>query len=520
MTYLQAAIFDMDGVVTDTAELHYKAWKLTFDEFLDSYSLQKPLSFQAFTQADYLYYVDGIPRCDGVKSFLASRHINLAEGSPHDEFAAFTIYGLSNRKDFLFQALLKQQGVKCFSSTIQFIKQLRQQSIKTAIISSSKNCQALLKQAGIEALFDTRIDGKSLEQLKIPGKPRPDIFLAAAEALQIEPYNIMIVEDALAGVQAGYDGKFGLIIGIDRQGLGKEIFREHGADIIVTDLTELTLEGIKHWFEYQLQPVFINPGQLNLNLLKQITGKPLILLLDYDGTLTPIVDRPELAILEPSMRNCLSQLSRHYPLAVISGRELNDIQQKIGLANLYYAGNHGLEIAGPMLKHIEASKFLTEIAQVYQQLLPQLKNIPGILIENKRFSLSVHYRLVADTDLNLILQTLNQVLADHPNLKRHDGKKVFEIRPQVNWNKGKAVHWLLTKLQLAQNDSLTIYIGDDTTDEDAFRAIKKEGLGILVTSHKQPTAAHYCLRDTTEVKQFLEFLLQEADLHESLGTYL
>lgn len=520
MAYLQAAIFDMDGVVTDTAELHYNAWKLTFDEFLNNYGLQKQLPFQPFTQADYLYYVDGIPRRDGVKNFLASRYINLAEGSPHDEFAALTIYGLSNHKDFLFQALLQQQGVKCFSSTVEFIKQLRQQNIKTAIISSSKNCPALLKQAKIEALFDAHVDGNSLEQLKIPGKPRPDIFLTAAKILQIEPCNIMIVEDALAGVQAGRAGKFGLIIGIDRQALGKEIFTEHGADLIVNDLTELTVEGVKHWFEYQLQPVFVNSGQLNLNLLKQITGRPLILLLDYDGTLTPIIDSPELAILEPNLRNCLSQLSRYYPLAIISGRQLHDIQQKIGLPNLYYAGNHGLEIAGPMLKHIEASKFLSEMAQVYQELLPQLKTIPGILVENKKFSLSIHYRLVADARINFILQILNQVLANHPRLKRYDGKKVFEIRPQVNWDKGKAVNWLLTKLQLAQNDSLTIYIGDDTTDEDAFRAVKQEGLGILVTSHKQPTAAHYRLRDTKEVKKFLEFLLQEADLHESLGTHL
>jgi len=194
--------------------------------------------------------------------------------------------------------------------------------------------------------------------------------------------------------------------------------------------------------------------------------------------------------------------------------------KKIGLPNLYYAGNHGLEITGPMLKHIEGSEFLAEIAQVYQQLLQQLKNIPGILIENKRFSLSVHYRLVTEADLKPIHQALNQILAEHPNLKRHDGKKVFEIRPQIDWNKGKAVYWLLTKLQLAQNDTLTIYIGDDATDEDAFRAVKQCGIGILVTSHKQPTAAHYCLRDTQEVKKFLEFLLQEVCLHESLGANL
>lgn len=505
-----AAIFDMDGVVTDTAELHSAAWKLVFDEFLAHYALINSIQTLPFTDEDYLYYVDGVSRFDGVKNFLASRQIALAEGLPTDKPSQITLHGLAKRKDRLFLQLLQQKGVKQFASSIQLIKQLRQLNFKTAIVSASKNCKTVLQRANIEYLFDVRVDGNFLEQKKLPGKPKPDIFLEAAKQLQVIPSNAMIVEDALAGVQAGATGKFGLVVGIDRHNLGKQMFKEYGADIVVNDLAELRIDGIKHWFSYVINHVFENTGLLTATLVNKLANKRLALFLDYDGTLAPIVERPELAELRPEIRELLQQLSNYYPVAIISGRELSDLQDRVGLKNIYYAGNHGLEVIGPSLKFTQGTQYIEELAQVYQQLYQQLRHILGILIENKRFSLSIHYRLVAESSLSSIQRVINQILQQHPQLIRCEGKKVFEIRPNIDWHKGKAVCWLLTALQLEQPDVIPIYIGDDNTDEDAFRMLKQRGIGIIVSKCKQTTAAQYCLFDTTEVQQFLATLLRGA----------
>lgn len=508
MAYLQAAIFDMDGVVTDTAELHCLSWKLMFDEFLTTYCASHGLIFQPFTHEDYLYYVDGIPRHAGVKNFLTARNISLPEGLPQDEPGKATLYGLGKRKDLLFHALLEQQGVTCFASTLSLINSLRQQNIKTAIISSSKNCQTIINKAKVSHLFDAIVDGNFMEQRQLPGKPQPDIFLQAAEQLDVVPSNAMVIEDALSGVQAGHNGKFGLVVGIDRRNLGAELYQEHGADIVVTDLAELRIEGVKHWFKYELINVLDVYGKLSPALADHLASKHLALFLDYDGTLTPIVNTPKLAQLTPEMIACLKKLSQRYPVAIISGRQLNDLQARIGLENIYYAGNHGLEIAGPSLQHNEGAEYLAEMEEVYQQLQQQLGKIEGILIENKKFSLSVHFRLVAEPFLSVIHQAISHILQQHPHLKRYEGKKVFEIRPNIDWHKGKAILWFLSALELDKADILPIYIGDDAADEDAFHALQGHGLGIIVTDHKQPTDACCRLKDPAEVQQFLELLLQ------------
>lgn len=241
---INAAIFDMDGVVTDTAKIHFIAWKRMFDEFLATHAKQKIKSHQPFTRKDYLLYVDGKPRIDGIKSFFQARRILVPLGAKDDDELKPTIYGLAKKKQKIFIEHIDQHGVPLFPDTIEFIRQLHNHNIKTAIVSSSKNCQMILSIAGIEDLFAARVDGSVLDELDLAGKPQPDMFLEAARRINVKPCDAVIVEDALSGIQAGKKGKFALVIGIDIQGTMKDIFYANGADIVIHGLNEITVTDI------------------------------------------------------------------------------------------------------------------------------------------------------------------------------------------------------------------------------------------------------------------------------------
>ncbi len=236
---LDGVIFDMDGVVTNTAITHARAWKRLFDEYLQKHADEHNESFNPFDiDSDYRRYVDGKPRYDGVKSFLQSRGISLPYGHPTDNIDQNTISGLGNRKNKYFLEQLKKDGVKTYDSSVAFIQVLREARIGTAIISASRNCEDVLKMAGIRNLFDVKVDGVDTDELGLKGKPEPDIFLEAARQLQIDPSRAAIVEDSLAGVKAGHRGKFKLVIAVDRTGHGDDL-KEQGADVVVRDLAEL-----------------------------------------------------------------------------------------------------------------------------------------------------------------------------------------------------------------------------------------------------------------------------------------
>jgi beta-phosphoglucomutase family hydrolase len=236
---IRACLFDLDGVLTKTAKVHAAAWKEMFDAFLRQRAETTGEPFVPFDPADdYNAYVDGKPRYDGVRSFLASRDIDLPEGSPEDPAAANTVYGLGNRKNELVLALLKRDGVEAYEGSVRYVRAVRAAGLHTAVVSASANCKDVLKAAGIEDLFEVRIDGIVAAQKHLRGKPAPDTFLAAAEQLGVEPAAATVFEDAVAGVEAGRAGKFGFVIGVDRVG-HREALLEAGADIVVSDLSEL-----------------------------------------------------------------------------------------------------------------------------------------------------------------------------------------------------------------------------------------------------------------------------------------
>ncbi len=233
-----AVLFDLDGVLTETASLHARAWKQMFDEYLHDRAQHLGEPFAAFEDADYRTYVDGKPRYDGVRSFLHSRGIELAEGDPTDPPGADTVAGLGNRKNELVVGLIAAEGVQPFPGAVRLIESLRAAGVKTAVVSSSKNAAMVLEAAGIADEFDTRVDGSVAAELGLPGKPAPDTFLEAAQRLDAMVDRTVVVEDAISGVQAGAAGGFGLVVGVGSPEQAGAL-RDNGADIVVADLAEL-----------------------------------------------------------------------------------------------------------------------------------------------------------------------------------------------------------------------------------------------------------------------------------------
>lgn len=230
-----ACLFDLDGVVTKTAVVHAAAWREMFDDFLRE---RDGDTFRPFTDTDYDEYVDGRPRADGVRTFLASRDIELPEGESDDPPGARTVHGLGNRKNELLLARIRTDGVQPYDGTLRYLEAVRARGLRTAIVSSSANCRDVLRSIGAEDLFDVRVDGVVAAERGLPGKPEPDTFLAAARDLGVEPSRAAVFEDALAGMDAGRAGQFGYVVGVDRVGQADALYA-HGADRVVTDLAEL-----------------------------------------------------------------------------------------------------------------------------------------------------------------------------------------------------------------------------------------------------------------------------------------
>lgn len=232
---VEVCLFDMDGVLTDTASVHEAAWKQLFDDFLRQ---RDGASFHPFTQHEYNDFVDGKPRADGTRDFLASRGIHLPEGSSDDSDGTDTIAALSRRKNDLVQQRLESDGVKVYDGSVRYVRAVREGGLRTAVVSASENTAHVLELAGIADLFDARIDGVVTKQRGLAGKPAPDTYLAGASALRAGPGEAAVFEDAVAGVEAGRAGRFGYVVGVDRVDHADEL-RTGGADVVVTDLADL-----------------------------------------------------------------------------------------------------------------------------------------------------------------------------------------------------------------------------------------------------------------------------------------
>jgi trehalose-phosphatase len=242
------------------------------------------------------------------------------------------------------------------------------------------------------------------------------------------------------------------------------------------------------------------------DLARRARGRPLAVFLDYDGTLSPIVERPELAVLDDATRATVASLAARCPVAVVSGRDRHDVQARVGLSTIAYAGSHGFDIAladGARHEHPAGQERLAALDRAEAALRAALAGVDGALVERKRYSIATHFRLVADADLPRVERAVGAALA--PGLRRKEGKKVVELQPDVPWDKGAAVRWLLDALALGP-DALPLYVGDDVTDEDAFRAVRDDGLGVVVLDRPRATAATLSLRDPGQVRELLDQL--------------
>lgn len=244
---------------------------------------------------------------------------------------------------------------------------------------------------------------------------------------------------------------------------------------------------------------------------KLINGKKPAVFLDYDGCLSPIVKDPDKAVLTEEMRDTLRRLADVCRVAVVSGRDRANVEKLVQLDNLYYAGSHGFDISGPNNMHTEpggAKAAIPALEEANRTLDERLKDVEGVLVERKRYAIAVHYRNVPDNQVSHVLQVTEEVIAQHPELKKGPGKKIMELKPNLDWHKGKAVLWLMDELDLNQPGILPLYIGDDITDEDAFATLQGQGIGIMVGEHDEQTAAEYRLEDVEDVQAFLETLTQ------------
>jgi len=522
-----AVIFDLDGVVTKTALVHAAAWKEAFDEYLHLREKRDGEPFREFThENDYLPYVDGKPRYEGVKSFLESRGINIPFGDPSDPPDKETVCGIGNRKNVKFLELLEKKGPEVFPSTGKFIRDLKEKDVRIGVASSSKNCRQILKAAGIEGLFETRVDGVVSVEQGLKGKPEGDIFVTAALNVGAIPARSVVVEDATSGVQAGRNGAFGLVLGIARENNVDDLL-QNGADVVVPDMEYIDPEWIERWFQKKPRSLFecwdinekgshplndmqrknltINPFYFKSGKESIFNGRKPVFFLDYDGTLTPIVDRPELAVMSEEMRDVVRRIAEKYTVAVVSGRSKEVVKDLVGLKDLFYVGDHGVDIEGPGVSmiHPQSQEAVGLISKSAESVSKKLGDIPGLLMEKKAFSVSVHYRLVEETFMSRIADVVNNEVKGNDKLRLMCGKKVLEIIPAVDWDKGKAVRWIMKVLGLSKEDVSVVYIGDDTTDEDAFRIVRTRGTGILVSEEPLISAADFQVDTPRDVKRLL-----------------
>lgn len=515
----KAALFDMDGVITDTAGAHAEAWQRLFDGYLEARATRRGEEFRPFDPAeDYLRYVDGKPREAGVRSFLASRGIELPEGGPEDAPDAETIHALARLKNGYFNDWLAANAARAYPGTLALLRALRDAGVRLAVFSASRNAAAVLQSAGVLEAFDLKVDGADLARLGLPGKPDPAMLLEAARGLGMAPGDCVVFEDAIAGIKAAARGGFGLVVGVDRGGQ-PDALAAAGAQLVVEDLAELELES-------QGAAAREAPGTATLRL-KTLANRPSpwthaealrrrldaanpAVFLDYDGTLTPIVTDFRRALLAAEMRAAIAALGRRCPVTIVSGRDLARLRELVQLDEVYLAGSHGFEIAGPEGSGLSLEKggeFLPSLEAAEGALEAHIEDIPGASVERKRFSIAVHYREVADERVGEVRAAVDTVLAEQARLVLGHGKKVYELRPALPWDKGAAVLWLLAELGLDEAGTLPVYIGDDITDEDAFRALAGRGLCIGVRhGETRRTAADFALEDTDEVRHFLEQL--------------
>ncbi|MBI2694258.1 trehalose-phosphatase [Mycobacterium nebraskense] len=385
---------------------------------------------------------------------------------------------------------------------VTLARKLQGGGVATAACSSSSHCQQILETTGVDHLFDVCIGGMVAAGLGFAGKGYSAVLLEATRRLGVRPQRSVVVEDAAAGVTAGRDGGFALVIGVDRNGHTDELL-QCGADVVVAELADIAVRtGDKRISE--IPNALESYGQL----IGITSARESVLFLDYDGTLSPIVADPGAATLVDGAAEALELVAAVCPVAVLSGRDLADIRTRVDTPGLWYAGSHGFELTGPdgtYHQNEAAAAFVPVLEQAAAELRDCLAQIPGVRVEHKRFAVAVHYREVAPEYIGEIVSATH-TLAQRDGLRVTNGRMVVELRPDIDWDKGTTLAWIRDRIDAA-GSLLPIYIGDDLTDEDAFDAVQFDGIGIVVRHDEdgdRRTAARFTLQSPDQVRQFLQ----------------
>jgi trehalose-phosphatase len=387
-----------------------------------------------------------------------------------------------------------------FGATADLARKLKGIGVSAGAYSSSPQCQQALKAAGIDDLFGVCIEGIAGER-GTAEKPNPAVLLEATHRLGIRPQRCVVMDTSSAGVAAGRNGGFGLVIGIDGTE-GGDSLAHSGADVLIADLAEVTVRtGDKRISE--LPNALTSYGQL----IGITSARESILFLDYDGTLSPIVSDPGAARLVDGAADALKLVAEVCPVVVLSGRDLDDIRSRIDIPGVWYAGSHGFELTEPdgtYHENEEAAVVVPILERAAAELSERLAQIPGVRVEHKRFAVAVHYREVAQKHVGEIVST-TQKLGQRAGLRVTGGRMLVELRPDLDWDKGTTLAWIRDRID-PSGSLLPIYIGDDLTDEDAFEAIEFDGIGIVVGHDEdgdRKTAANFSLQSPDQVREFL-----------------
>lgn len=391
--------------------------------------------------------------------------------------------------------------VPLFGATVDLARKLQGIGVAAAAYSSSPQCQQALKVAGINDLFGVCIDGIAGER-GTADKPDPAVLLEAAHRLGVRPQRCVVVENSTAGVAAGRDGGFGLVVGIDGTGGADELTR-HGADVVLGDLADIAVRmGDNRMSE--LPNALTSYGQL----VGITSARESMLFLDYDGTLSPIVSDPGAARLVDGAAEALELVSQVCAVAILSGRDLADVSDRVAIPGVWYAGSHGFELTEPDgTYHCNeaAAVFVPVLEQAAAELSQSLAQIPGVRVEHKRFAVAVHYREVAPERVGEIVSATHQ-LGARVGLRVTSGRMLVELRPDLDWDKGTTLAWIRDRID-PSGSLLPIYIGDDLTDEDAFDAVQFDGIGIVVGHDEdgdRKTAARFTLQSPDQVREFIQ----------------
>lgn len=501
---LQAVVVDMSEVLIRTAAINKAAWEMVFNRFFELNNLQ-----HSFAAEDYHTWFEGSPKFDRVRDFLSSRGLTLPFGHQSDHAGYESICSLEKKRSKEFSHLLREGQLHVYEKAVESLKLWKEKGLKTALVSSDENFRKVFRSSAFTDLFDVLIDGHSTRKMGLKEKPEADLYKKAARKLDLEPESCILIDDSIPGMQAGSKANFGLVVGINRRN-NRKMLSENGADLVIDHFDELDLFNdpqIEAWFETPIAPF----ASEYVKIGKAVFDRIPVLFLDYDGTLTPIVQHPEDAVISEEMKEVLKECAVRLKVAAVSGRDMDDLKSRINIPDLIYAGSHGFRISGPdglYMEHEKTREILPELDAMEDKLNRVFEGkAKGVKIERKRYAIAVHYRNAGEEEVPLIRETVYGTVEGSDTLKIGEGKKIYEIKPALDWHKGKAVLWILDKLGMTDREKyIPIYIGDDVTDEDAYKALKGWGIGIQVGPGAMPTEAEYRLKNIYQVRLFIKEL--------------